>query len=242
MLPKCELIEEYRPVDIYNLTMIKIQKGSFYDFVQTGVTMLLSQQNMSIKNNGSKLNTKESLLRLRDEGFIGIYEDAECVTSIEDIKPANSYFIVTTDKSSKSPVGGKELYAKIFHDDLRKIMSIDSNYRSNIFSVYHAIVGCVLYDRVDENGKIVLQQSDRMAYPSIDTIAERTSLNRKTVISCLKLLYESEVLYSLTVKVESNKDRNFYCRWMYKHLLKDWANTHLGRNYDEQLMLEGILE
>lgn len=242
MLPKCEMIQDYKPLDMYNLTIIKAQKGQLFDFVHTGVNMLLSQQCMSTKNNSSKLNTRESLLRLLDRGFIEIYEDANCTVVPDDIKPANAYFIKTTDKSDKSLSNGKEMYAKVFFEDLKKIMAIESNYKSHLFSVYHAVIGCIKYDKVDENGKIAVQQTDRLAYPSIETIAERTGLNRKTVINCLKTLYENEVLYSMTVRVNNKKERNFYCRWMYKDLIKEWIDKQLGNSEYEHLIIEGVLD
>jgi hypothetical protein len=242
MLPKCELIEDYNPFDFYNLTLIKLQQGGFYNFVHTGVNMLLSQQGMSVKNSSNKSNTKESMIRLIDSNYIEVFEDAHCESRVEDIKPANAYFVTTTGNSDKSTNGGKDMYAKIFHSDLKKIMGIDSNYKSNLFSVYHAIIGCVRYDKVDDNGKIVVQQSDRLSYPSVDRIAERTGLNRKTVMSCLQSLHDAEVFYALTVRVESKKDRNFYCRWIYKNYIKGWVDAHLGEVSQEYLIENGIFE
>jgi hypothetical protein len=242
MLPKCELIDDYKPVDIYNLVLIKLQHGRFYDFVQTGVNMLLAQQGMSVKNSTSKSNTRESMLRLKEEGYIEVYDDASCTSESDDIKPANIYFIKTTDKSDKSLCGGREMYTKAFYNDIKKIMSIDSNYKYNLFSVYHAVVGVVKYDKMDESGKVIVMQSDRLAYPSIDTIAERTGLNRKTVMSCLEQLYEAEVLYSITVKVSSKKDRNFYCRWMYKDYINGWVKSYLQGSTQQYTIEEAIFE
>ncbi|PFU24521.1 hypothetical protein [Bacillus cereus] len=73
---------------------------------------------MSTGQSSTKARTKESLLRLQEMGYIEIYEEITMESMVNDLKPANNYFI--------KPTGKEEEYGfmKVFNKDIQKIVAM----------------------------------------------------------------------------------------------------------------------
>lgn len=241
ILPKCETIDDYNDSDFYNLAMIKVQSNGFYDYIKTSIVSTLEYQMMSAKNTESKESMKESFTRLMNDGYINVYENQQMTKIAKELKPSKDYFITINDKSSYAKDDVRVAYAKIFYSDLRRIVETRTNYKQKLFAVYHAIIGCVFYDGKNDDGSITVKQCDRLSYPSIEFIAKRTGLDRKTVINCIKILHENEIIYSVTATTNSDKKNNFYCRWMYKDYAKEWVRNHF-KNAKDLIIEEEISE
>lgn len=209
---------EGRDLDICNLAIIKSLANNFTKAAITSVNNLVIVRGMSSGNKASLQATRESLVRLQALNYIVIYEDKQKTKPVINLKTAQSYFINPTNEY-------EDCFAKVFESDLEKILSIKSNYKAKLFSVYLAIVTHLFYHKD-------ASQNHKSVWATIETLAKMTNLDRKTVMKYIKQLHEKEVLFCITTKVELKKNKNFYGRFSHRELITREAieNTEVLRN------------
>ncbi|MCG2991392.1 hypothetical protein, partial [Escherichia coli] len=73
-------------------------------------------------------------------GHIEIYEDREMKNMVNDLKPANNYFIKPTGKDEEWG------FSKVFYKDIQKIIAMKSDYKPKIFATYLNVISYMFYD------------------------------------------------------------------------------------------------
>ncbi len=162
---------------------------------------------MSTGQSSTKARTKESLLRLQEMGHIEIYEEITMEGMVNDLKPANNYFIKPTGKDEEYG------FIKVFNKDIQKIVAMKSDYKPKIFATYLNMVANIFYSI----------SNVPMSYTKIDTIVKDTGINRKSVVEYLKALYEEGILYFVHFHINNSITRNYCTRWIHKEHTSEWA-------------------
>lgn len=207
--------DENAELDIYHLVVIKSLANNFQKAAFTGVNHLMRFIGMNMEQSSTKSRTNNSLVRLQENGHIEIYEDIKMKKRIYKLKNSTDYFIKPTAKDEN------ENFAKVFYEDIQKIIFMKSNYKSKIFAVYLNII-CYLYYN---------QTTHPLSYIKIDTIVDQTNIKRKTVIEFLKLLVEYKIIYCVNIHIKKGIVRNYYTRWIHKEYTQGWAVGRAEINY-----------
>jgi len=194
-------------LDVYHLAIIKTLANNFQGVAYTGVSHLMRFIGMSMEQSSTKARTKESFLRLQEMGHIEIYKDVGMESVVYDLKIANFYFIKPTGKEEQMN------FAKVFYTDIQKIVAMKSDYKPKIFATYLNMIGNVFYT----------VSNNPMSYTSIDTIVKNTKINRKSVVSYLKVLHDKEILYVLHFIINNSTSKNYCTRWIHKEHTAKWA-------------------
>ncbi|MGE1217188.1 hypothetical protein [Bacillus toyonensis] len=108
-------------LDFYYLAIIKSLANNFQGAAYTGVTHIMKFIGMSTEQSSIKARTKKSLLRLQKMAHIEIYEDIAMERMVNNLKPANNYFIKPTGKDEEWN------FAKVFYKDIQKIVASKSH-------------------------------------------------------------------------------------------------------------------
>ncbi|GIN88446.1 hypothetical protein J6TS2_48320 [Heyndrickxia sporothermodurans] len=195
-------------LDVYYLAIIKSLANNFRGAAFTGVTHMMRFIGISTEQSRTKARTKESLLRLQEMGHIEIYDDIEMENQVNDLKPANNYFIKPTGKDEQ-----EYGFAKVFYKDIQKIIAIKSDYKPKIFATYLNMIGYIFYNI----------SNVPLSYIGIDTIVKGTGINRKSVVEYLKLLHKGEILYFVHFDVNDSISKNFCTRWIHKEHTAEWG-------------------
>lgn len=197
---------EGRDLDICNLAIIKSLANNFTNTAITSINDLMTVIGVNPKNKEANLKTRESILRLQTLDFIIVYEDRLKTKKVSNLKPAKTYFIQPNDDY-------KDNFIKVFESDIERVLTtLETKHKSKVFLIYLSIVS-YLYYREDWS------MENKAAYPSIETIASYTGIDRRTVMKYIKHLHEAEVLFCITIKVHSKKNRNFYGRYKHKEII-----------------------
>lgn len=194
-------------LDVYHLVIIKTLANNFQGVALTGVNHLMKYIGMDLEQSSTKLRTNQSLLRLQSEGHIEIYEDISMIKRVYQLKHANNYFIRPTGKDERYG------FAKVFYEDVKKIINLKSNYKPKIFATYLNVVGYLFYSST----------SYPISYIKIDTIVKNTKIARKSVVDYLRVLFENEVLYCVHFNVNNTVSKNYYTRWVHKKYTSLWG-------------------
>lgn len=202
-------------LDVFHLAIIKSLANNFRGVAYTGVTHIMRFIGMSTEQNSTKIRTKESLLRLQEIGHIQIYKDMSMESMVDDLKPANNYFIRPTGKDEQFN------FAKVFYKDLEKIVNLKSDYKPKIFVTYLNIIGYVFYT----------VSNNPLSYIKIDTVVKDTGINRKSVIEYLKTLFIEEVLFCVYFQINNSITKNYYTRWIHKEHTAKWAASEAEFQY-----------
>jgi hypothetical protein len=200
-------LDKFGDFDVYHLAVIKSLANNFQEVAYTGVTPLMSFIGMSTEQSSTRKRTKESLLRLQEKGHIEIFENLAMESVVNDLKPANNYFIKPTGKDEEWG------FAKIFHKDIRKIVLMRSDYKPKIFATYLNMIGNVFYT----------VSNTPISYVSIDTIVKNTRINRRSVIEYLKALQDKEILNFVHFNITNTTTKNYCTRWIHKEHTAEWA-------------------
>ncbi|MED4676787.1 hypothetical protein [Bacillus nitratireducens] len=198
-------------LDIYHLAIIKSMANNFQRFAYTGVTHMMRFIGMSTEQSFTKARTKESLLRLQEMGHIEIYEDIAMQNIVNELKPANNYFISPTGKDEEWG------FAKVFCTDIKKIVAMKSDYKPKLFVSYLNVIGNMFYDSTGTDKNVPI------SYTAIDTIVKNTGINRKSIVDYLKALYNEEILYSIHFHINNSTTKNYITRWIHKEHTAKWA-------------------
>lgn len=194
-------------LDVYHLAIIKSMANNFQGVAYTGVTHLMGFIGMSTEQNSTKERTKESLLRLQKMGYIEIYEDKAKESMAYDLKPAKNYFFKSTGKDEQYG------FAKVFNEDIQKIIAMKSDYKPKIFATYLNVIGNLFYG----------VSNSPISYTKIDSIVRDTGINRKSVIAYLRALFEEEILYFIYLDINNSITKNYCTRWIHKEHTAEWA-------------------
>lgn len=198
-------------LDVYHLATIKSLANNFKGTAYTGILHLMRFIGMSTEQSSTKARTKESLLNLQNTGHIEIYEDIAMESMVNDLKPANNYFIKPTGKDENWG------FAKVFYKDILKIIEMKSDYKPKIFVSYLNMVGNMFYDSKDTN------KNAPISYISIDRIVKNTKINRKSVVEYLKALHEEEILHFIHFHINNTTTKNYCTRSIHKEFTVEWA-------------------
>ncbi|MDA1531116.1 MULTISPECIES: hypothetical protein [Bacillus cereus group] len=198
-------------LDVYHLAIIKSLANNFQGAAHTGVTHMMRFIGMSTEQSSTKSRTKESLLRLQEMGHIEIYEDIGMNNVVNDLKPANNYFIKPTGKDEEWG------FAKVFNKDIQKIVAMKSDYKPKVFATYLNVIGNMFYDSTGNNKNVPV------SFIAIDTIVKNTGINRKSVVEYLKALFEEGVLYFIYFQINNSTTKNYCTRWIHKENTAKWA-------------------
>lgn len=198
-------------LDVYHLAIIKSLANNFQGVAYTGVTHLMRFIGMSTEQSSTKARTKESLLRLQEMGHIEIYEDMAMERMVNDLKPANNYFIKPTGKDEEWG------FAKVFYKDIQKIVAMKSDYKPKIFATYLNMIGNMFYDSTGTDKNVPI------SFTAIDTIVKNTGINRKSVVEYLKALHEEKILYFIHFHINNSTTKNYCTRWIHKEHTAEWA-------------------
>ncbi|WP_242307539.1 hypothetical protein [Bacillus cereus group sp. BfR-BA-01524] len=232
MFPKVLLYEndyEGRDLDICQLAIIKSLANNLIKSAMTSVNDLMIVRGVNPKNKEASQATRESIVRLQAMNYIIIYENRQKTKKVVNIKPAQTYFIEPTSKD-------EDCFAKVFELDIEKILTMQSNYKGKLFIIYLAIVSHLFYYK-DKS------MEHKAVWTTIEHLAKMTQLDRKTVMKYIKYLYENEVLFCITTKVEAKKNKNFYGRYKHKELITEEAIVNTGVLQREAVQLvEGVVE
>lgn len=206
-------------LDVYHLALIKSLANNFQGVAYTGITHMMRFIGMSTEQSSTKARTKESLLRLQEMGHIEIYEDIAMERIVNDLKPANSYFI--------KPMGKDEEwgFAKVFYKDIQKIVVMESDYKPKIFATYLNLIGNMFYDSTGSNKNVPI------SFIAIDTIVKNTGINRKSVVEYLKALHDEEILYFIHFRINNSITKNYCTRWIHKEHTGKWAGPLAEHHY-----------
>ncbi|PEF62032.1 hypothetical protein COJ93_11665 [Bacillus anthracis] len=198
---------KYGELDVYHLAIIKTLANNFQGAAFTGVIHMMRFIGMNTEQSSTKARTKESLLRLQEMGHIEIYEDLTMERIVDDLKPANNYFIKPTGKDEEYN------FAKVFYKDIQKIVAMKSDYKPKIFATYLNMIGYIYYT----------VSNVPISYVSIDTIVKHTCINRKSVFKYLKALFEKEILNFVYFDINNSISKNYCTRWIHKEHTAEWA-------------------
>jgi hypothetical protein len=198
-VPKLFRNINYTEYEIILYTVIEGLSRNPLRATHTGVNDLIKLMGM-FPNTSLKTKVKDTLEDLREYDLIEIYEDNLLTKKVEEIKPANSYFIITKEK--ERGLG----FTKVFYTDFNKILTLDNKYKVKIYRVYYEIISHVFYNN----------SSSRVAFPNINTIAEATGIDRKSIMKYTKILMDEQILLCLKIRKEEKKDKNYYSRWIHK--------------------------
>lgn len=198
-------------LDVYHLAIIKSLANNFQEVAHTGITHMMRFIGMSTEQSSTKARTKKSLLRLQEMGHIEIYEDTAMDTMVNDIKPANSYFIKPTSKDEEWG------FAKVFYKDIQKIVAMKSDYKPKIFATYLNLIGNMFYDSSGTDKNVPI------SFIAIDTIVKNTRINRKAVVEYLRALFELEIIYFIHFHINNSITKNYCTRWIHKERTAEWA-------------------
>ncbi|WP_163529265.1 hypothetical protein [Halobacillus ihumii] len=194
-------------LDVYHLIIIKSLANNFKGVAYTGVSSLLKFIGMSTEQSSTKERTKQSLLKLQEMGYIEICEKGDEESVITDLKPASNYFIKPTGKEEEFG------FAKVFYRDIKKIVSVKSDYKPKIFATYLNMVGNLFYG----------VSNVPMSYTKIDTIVKNTGINRKSVVTYLEALHKEEILYFVHFHINNSVTKNYCTRWVHKEHTAAWG-------------------
>jgi hypothetical protein len=212
MFPKTLLHDYYyggRDLDIFHLAMIKSFANNFTKSAVISINDLMNVMGINHRNTEASQNARESILRLQDLNYITAYSDRAMTKKVTDIKPAQTYFIKPTELNEIT-------FVKVFETDIEKIVTMPSKHKSKLFIIYMAIVSYLFYYHD-------ASMEHKSVYAKIDTIADITGLDRRTVMKYIKQLHEAELLFCITIKVETKKNKNFYGRYKHKQLITSEA-------------------
>ncbi|MGG0847887.1 hypothetical protein [Peribacillus simplex] len=205
-MPKLFRNAKFTENEIFMYAIIEGLSRNPLKVAHTGVNQIITFMGMFV-NSKTKGKVKESLECLRKLGLIEVYDDNILTTIVEEIKPANYYFIQTIERE-------KELgFTKVFYTDFYKIITLDDKYRMKILRVYFEIMSHIFYTNTNP----------RVAFPNIDTIADATSIDRKSVMRYVEVLMENQIIYCLTIKISEKKNKNYYGRWIHKEEVMGYA-------------------
>ncbi|MEK4081284.1 hypothetical protein [Solibacillus sp. FSL K6-1126] len=202
-------------LDVYHLAIIKSIANNFQGVAYTGVTHLMRFIGMNTEQSKTRTRTKDSLLRLQEAGHIKIYEDFTMENMTNDLKPANNYFIKPTGKDEEWG------FAKVFYNDIQKIVVMKSDYKPKIFATYLNMIGNIFYGT----------SNIPISYTKIDKIVSDTGINRKSVIEYLKALYEEEILNFVYFQINNSITKNYCTRWIHKEHTSKWAAQQAEFHY-----------
>jgi hypothetical protein len=144
-------------------------------------------------------------------GHIEIYEDMAMESMVNDLKPANNYFIKPTGKDEEWGL------AKVFYKDIQKIVAMKSDYKPKIFATYLNMIGNMFYDSTGTDKNVPI------SFTAIDTIVKNTGINRKSVVEYLKALHEEKILYFIHFHINNSTTKNYCTRWIHKEHTAEWA-------------------
>lgn len=195
---------------------------NFLGVVQTTVSQLIEIAGLH-NNNAMKMKFKEELQDLVEYGAITIYSDSTCSQIINDFKPADTIYVKVLEY-----VKGNQSFTKIFYEDLKKIVMLDEKNKAKILRVYALIVSHIFYTSM----------SDKLSYVAIDTIANATGYDRKTVMRYVEVLCENRIILGITVHI-GKKSMNYYTREPFRDALKDKVNS-LRDSYGEGVKVHAI--
>ena len=162
---------------------------------------------MSTDQNSTKTRTRNSLLKLQEKGHIEIYEDAKMENVVNGLKHANNYFIKPTCKDEEHG------FAKVFNNDIQKIVTMKNDYKPKIFATYLNLIGNIFYTA----------SNNPISYTAIDTIVKNTKINRNSVVEYLKALHDKEILYFIHFHINNATTKNYCTRWIHKEYTAKWA-------------------
>lgn len=195
---------------------------NFLGTVQTTVSQLIELAGLH-NNNTMKMKFKEELQDLVEYGAIKIYGDITCSQTINDFKPADTIYVKVLDY-----VQTGQSFTKIFYKDLKAIVMLDEKNKAKILRVYALIVSHIFYTNTN----------DKLSYVAIDTIANNTGFDRKTVMRYVEVLCENKILYGITVHI-GKKSTNYYTREPFKAELSDKVKS-LRARYGEGVKVHAI--
>ncbi|MCM3098865.1 hypothetical protein [Priestia megaterium] len=198
-------------LDVYHLTIIKSLANNFQGIAYTGINHIMKFIGMSTEQSATKARTKKSLLRLQEMGHIEIYEDSKVESMVNDLKPANNYFIKPTGKDEEWG------FSKVFYKDIQKIIAMKSDYKPKIFATYLNVISYMFYDNTGTDKNVPI------SFVSIDTIVKDTGINRKSVVEYLKALFEEDILYFIHFHINNSTTKNYCTRWIHKEHTAEWA-------------------
>ena len=124
-----------------------------------------------------------------------------------DLKHANNYFIKPTGKDENFG------FAKVFYNDIQKIIAIKNDYKPKIFATYLNLIGYIFYGI----------SNVPISFIAIDSIVKDTGINRKSIVEYLKALYEEEILYFIHFHINNSITKNYCTRWVHKEHTGNWA-------------------
>ena len=216
VLDRCES-EGLKIIDVYNLAMLKSLANNFTEMAYISVVSIADLQGINSSKSTNKVNIRESFVRLKDFGYIKVYKDSyatEILDDLESVKFSSKYFVKPTEKNNDN-------FIKVFNKDLLKIVQMNtSNHKSKIFSTYLNILSPIFYNNTNE----------RYSFESISNIVSNTKINVKSIYNYTQDLFNNELLYFVSIKVEDSLTKNYYCRWIHKDLLLPLA-TDNARDY-----------
>lgn len=181
--------------------------NNFQGAALTGVTHMMRFIGMSIEQSSTKARKRDSLIRLQEVGHIEIYEDITMENMVIDLKPANNYFIKPTGKDEEFN------FAKVFYNDIQKIVAMKSGYKPKIFATYLNMIGYIFYT----------VSNNPMSYVSVDTIVKNTGINRKGGYEYIKALHKEQILYFVHFHIKNLTTKNYCTRWIHKEHTAKWA-------------------
>ncbi|QEY22437.1 hypothetical protein D0S48_18225 [Psychrobacillus sp. AK 1817] len=202
-------------LDVYHLAIIKSIANNFQGVAYTGVTHLMKFIGMNTEQNKTRKRTKDSLLRLQEMGHIEIYENIAMENIVEELKPSNNYFVKPTGKDEDWG------FAKVFYNDIQKIVAMKSDYKPKIFATYLNMIGNIFYGT----------SNVPISYTKIDTIVKSTGINRKSVVEYLKALYEEEILNFVYFQINNSVTKNYCTRWIHREYTSTWAAQQAEFHY-----------
>ncbi|WP_350300243.1 helix-turn-helix domain-containing protein [Peribacillus frigoritolerans] len=208
MFPKILLHEhdyEGRDLDICHLAIIKSLANNFTKTAITSINDLMTVMGINPKNKEASQKARESIIRLQAMYYITVYADRPKTKTVTDLKPAQTYFIKPTKEN-------EDYFVKVFETDIEIIVTMQSKHKSKLFIIYMAIVSHLYYYHD-------ASMEHKSVWATIETLAEITGLDRRTVMKYIKLLHEAEVLFCITTKVHAKKNKNFYGRYKHKEMI-----------------------
>lgn len=228
MFPKVLLNEndyEGKDLDIFHLAIMKSLVNNLTNSAMMSINDLMHVRGVNHKNKQASQAIRNSILRLQDINYINIYEDSQKTKKVVKVKPAQTYFIEPSYRN-------EEVFIKVFEYDIKKIITIQSNYKPKLFLIYLAIISHLYYHKNKT-------MEHKAVWATIETIAKITQLERKTVMKYIKQLHENEVLFAITTRVKTDKNKNFYGRYKHKDLIIREAleKTETLKNYESKAFM-----
>lgn len=169
----------------------------------------------------NKASLKETLMSMEEKGMMRVYKDLMCRSQVKskDIKPANMYYIKSYVSDIPEEVEVGHSFTQISYEEMLKFMAMKERNKHMVFAVCFNIIRRIFKGT----------SNSIYAYPNITTIAEETTLDKKTVSKYIKVLKENELVEYVTVRIKYDKEKNYYCRWADREELKAIITEELNQ-------------